>query len=152
MAIRLRLKDGTDVESDSPDELAKFYQQLSRNGHEKKAPTDRVIASERSGTLQFTPEPLPDKAEKLIQMLLPNPDGIDVSVMAASFNVVPKGIGGYITSFTNWAKRNGIGKKTELLEKKQRFEGSKRIRSFALTKKFRQMIKEGRIPKINLAP
>jgi len=142
MAIRLKLADGTSVESDSVEELAKFYQQLSRNGHQtpKEHATLRV-----SGTL----ESLPDTATALVKLLLPANDGLDTSDVAKSLSVGPRGIGGFVTALSNWGKRNGYTKK-QLLVKGRRMSGDRSVRTMMLNKNFRQILKEGKVPGMKL--
>jgi hypothetical protein len=144
MAIRLRLADGTTVESDSVEDLARFYHQLSvRNGHRssKNEPAPMQI----DGTL----DALPDTANKLVKLLLPVQDGLDTADVAKSLGVGPRGIGGFVTALSNWGKRNGFTKK-QLLVKGRRSRGDRIVRTLTLNNHFRQALKEGRIPSMKL--
>ena len=142
MAIRLKLADGTTVESDNVEDLTKFYQQLSsRNGHQKAEPAPVRV----DGML----DPLPDTANSLVKLLLPAQDGLDTADVAKSLGVGPRGIGGFVTALSNWGKGNGFTKK-QLLVKGRRPHGDRSVRTLALHKNFRQVLKEGKIPSMKL--
>src|SRR5437879_3953789 len=143
MAIRLKLPDGTAVESDSIEDLAKFYQQLSRNGHQ--SPQAEPAPVRVNGKL----ESLPDTAAALVKLLIPAHDGLDTSNVAKSLGVGPRGIGGFVTALSNWGKRNGYTKK-QLLVKGRRMSGNRSVRTMMLNRNFRQTLKEGRVPDMKL--
>ena len=144
MAIRLRLADGSTVESDSVDELAKFYQQLSRNGHQN-AKTEPVGSPRPNDAM----DSLPETAASLVKLLLPAPDGLDTAVVAKSLGVGPRGIGGFVVALSNWGRKHGFTKK-QLVTKGRRIDGGRSVRTMTLTKTFRQVLKEGRIPNMRL--
>jgi hypothetical protein len=146
MAIRLRLADGTSVESDNVEDLARFYQHLSRNGDHKQKKSQTVLATENgNGDL----EPLPETASGLVKLLFAEQDGLDTSVLAKGLGVGPRGIGGFITSLSNWGRRNGFASKKHLLVKGRRAD-DKSIRTMTLHKHFRQVLKEGKVPGMKL--
>jgi hypothetical protein len=64
--------------------------------------------------------------------------------VAKSLGVGPRGIGGFVTALSNWGKRNGYTKK-QLLVKGRRAD-DRNVRTLALNKNFRQILKEGKIP------
>jgi hypothetical protein len=145
MAIRLKLSDGTSVESDNVEDLAKFYQHLSRNGHSKQKTETALAPVNENGTM----EPLPETASELVKHLFAEAEGIDTSVLAKSLGVGARGIGGFITALSNWGRRNGFASKKHLIVKGRRPD-NKSIRTMALHKHFRQALKEGKVPGMKL--
>jgi hypothetical protein len=145
MAIRLRLKDGTDVESDSAEELVKFYHSYSQNG---KAPVPKPVPGLMGKAPVIGTESIPENAAKLVRILLGARDGMTTVELAQKLGVSnPKGIGGFVTSLTKWASRHRLGDKKRLLSKTRRVgERGEKLRMMGLTGNFRRQIEEGKIP------
>jgi hypothetical protein len=143
MAVRLTLKDGSVFEADSVEDVARFYQQLSRNGSRAKGFVDRPQSTDSEDSL-------PDHAKRLVSALLPASDGLDTAAVATALGVEPRGIGGYVTSLTAWGKRRGLVKK-QLVQKERRANGHGRmVRRIKVTDFFRKMISEGKVPGMKL--
>jgi hypothetical protein len=92
---------------------------------------------------------LPETAASLVDILLPAHEGMDTADIAKSLRVGPRGIGGFVVALSNWGKKHGYTKK-QLVTKGRRIEAGKSVRTMTLTKAFRQVLKEGRIPNMKL--
>jgi hypothetical protein len=148
MAIKVRLPDGTDVESDSPRELVEFLQlrgTLSNTNGTASSHTAKVAKPSFPAVTSVADE-MSENAAKLVTLLIDHPDGVETRKLAESLGVDVKGLGGYVTSFTNWSKRNGLGDKRTLLVKLRATKNGVKSRSLSLSKRFYQLVKEGRIP------
>lgn len=146
MAIRLKLSDGSVVEADSVDELLKYQQSLhsSRNG------AKLLRAQRRATPVTNADEELPEHARKLVELLLPQTEGMDSAEIAKHFDVDPRGVGGYVTSLTRWGDKAGL-KKKELIVKERRDNGNgDSVRRIKLTVSFRKMLKDGKVPGMKL--
>lgn len=143
MSLKLTLKDGSQVESDSVGDLLEFYRQVS-NGH----PRPKTIAESR--VTKSANSDLTEAAKKLIGLLLPALDGVDTGTVAKSFGVSPKGIGGTVTALTRWGQKNGLSKKQMLVKNRRTNVDGRSVRTLALTESFRKMIKEGKVPGVKL--
>jgi len=141
MAIRLRMKEGPFefIEADSAEELASAYQQFLRaNGRKGRMPIDVPSASGAN-------EALPANALKLVRLLLPKPQGMNSHDVARELGVEPRGLGGFVTSLSNWGRRHNLTKK-QIITKERRANGHGHlVRNLALTDRFRQMIQDGKI-------
>jgi hypothetical protein len=147
MAIKVRLPDGTDVESDSPRELVEFLQlRTAINGNGTAIqPAPRVVKAP-SPTVTSIAGEMSENAAKLVSLLIDHPEGVETRKLAESLGVDVKGLGGYVTAFTNWSKRNGLGDKRTLFVKLRATKNGVKSRSLSLSKRFYQLVKEGRIP------
>jgi len=145
MPLKLTLKDGSQVESDSVYDLLEFYEKVSAlNGRGDASTTSKKHASNVKDL------DLKEAPRKLLNMLFVAAEPVDTGNVAKSFGVTPRGIGGTITSLTKWGKQHGLSKKQMLVRGRRSNGNGHNVRTLALAENFRKMIKEGKVPGLKL--
>jgi len=145
MAITLTRADGSVIQADSPEELAQYEKALDaiRNGTRPKGRRgkQRVVVSD---------EELPEHAQELAALLLKHSDGMASAEVGKHFGVDARGIGGYVTSLTNWGRRHGFTKR-QMVKTDRRDNGhGHSVRRIRLADFFREKIKKGEVPGVKL--
>jgi len=146
MAIRLKLdRDGRieAIEVDSVEEAIAYQRQAHRNG--------TVSKGENRPAATGTDDALPVAAQKLVELLMVEPHGVETSTLAAVLGLKEaKAIGGTVTSLTSWGRRNGLTKRNLLVKGRKANGHGKTVRTMALSESFRKMINEGKVPGMKL--
>jgi hypothetical protein len=147
MAIRLKLENGSTVEADSVEELVTYQRALEGR---RRNPPSKPARIQKQAVLPLGDEELPEPARKLVDILLPFPNGLQSAKIAQELNVSPRGVGGYVTALTSWAKRRGMNARQLLDKGRHSNGGGGMVRTLSISKSFRKMIQEGQVPGMKL--
>ncbi len=137
MAIRLKLNSEGKIESVEADEVQDaldFYKQVSRGTTGRRA--RRSPSSNGSFILR-------DDAQKLMNALLENPDGVPSHDLASQLGLKdPKGLGPIVSNLVRWAKRKHHLEKEQVIKKERKRIGDDQVRTLVLCEDFARVARK----------